>query len=45
MSANSRITLNFEKSFRSHDGREKILKFIKAQANGIICSGMTAKYL
>jgi hypothetical protein len=31
--------------FRIHDGRGKILKFMKAQANGIICSGMTDKYL
>jgi hypothetical protein len=30
-----------ETFFRSHDGRGKILKFMKAQANGIICSGMT----
>ena len=34
-----------EKIFRSHDGRGKILKVMKAQANGIICSGMTDKYL
>jgi hypothetical protein len=33
-----------EKNFRSHDGRGKILKLMKAQANGIICSGMTDKY-
>jgi hypothetical protein len=31
--------------FRTHDGRGKILKLMKAQANGIICSGMTDKYL
>jgi hypothetical protein len=30
-----------ENNFRSHDGRGKILKVMKAQANGIICSGMT----
>jgi hypothetical protein len=39
---------NFEFSeniFWSHDGRGKILKVMKAQANGIICSGMTDKYL
>jgi hypothetical protein len=39
---------NFEfsgKIFRSHDGRGATLKVIKAQANGIICSGMTDKYL
>ena len=39
---------NFELSgnfFLSHDGRGKILKFIKAQANGITNSGMTDKYL
>jgi hypothetical protein len=39
---------NFEFSetfFRSHDGRGKILKVIKAQANMIICLGMTDKYL
>jgi hypothetical protein len=39
---------NFEFSenfFGSHDGRGKILKVMKAQANGIICSGMTDKYL
>jgi hypothetical protein len=34
-----------EKFFRSHDGRGKILKVMKAQANGIICSGMTGIYL
>jgi hypothetical protein len=34
-----------EKCFRSHDGRGKILKVMKAQANGFICSGMTDKYL
>jgi hypothetical protein len=34
-----------EKCFRSHDGRGKIIKVMKAQANGIICSGMTDKYL
>jgi hypothetical protein len=34
-----------EKFFRSHDGRVKILKVMKAQANGIICSGMVDKYL
>jgi hypothetical protein len=34
-----------EKNFRSHDGRGKILKVMKAQANGTICSGMTDKYL
>jgi hypothetical protein len=34
-----------EKCFRSHNGRGKILKDMKAQANGIICSGMTDKYL
>jgi hypothetical protein len=34
-----------EKNFRSHDGRGKILKVMKAHANGIICSGMTYKYL
>jgi hypothetical protein len=34
-----------EKSFRSHDGRGKILTVMKAQANGIICSGMTGKHL
>jgi hypothetical protein len=41
-------SVNFEfseKNFRSHDGRGKILKVMKAQANGIICSGMTDKYL
>jgi hypothetical protein len=27
------------------DGRGKILKVMKAQENGIICSGMTDKYL
>jgi hypothetical protein len=38
--------MNFqEKFFRCHDGRGKILKFMKAQANGIIFSGMTDKYL
>jgi hypothetical protein len=31
--------------FRSHNGRGKILKVMKAQANEIICSGMTDKYL
>jgi hypothetical protein len=39
---------NFEFSeniFRSHDGRGKILNVMKAQANGIICSGVTDKYL
>jgi hypothetical protein len=39
---------NFEFSeifFRSHDARGKILKVMKAQANGIICSVMTDKYL
>jgi hypothetical protein len=39
---------NFEfsgKFFRIHDGRGKILKVMKAQANRIICSGMTHKYL
>jgi hypothetical protein len=39
---------NFEfskKKFRSHDDRGKILKVMKAQANGTICSGMTNKYL
>jgi hypothetical protein len=39
---------NFEFSeifFRSNDGRGKILKVMKAHANGIICSGMTDKYL
>jgi hypothetical protein len=39
---------NFEFSetlFRSHDGRGKILKVIKAKANGITYSGMTDKYL
>jgi UDP-N-acetylglucosamine transferase subunit ALG13 len=39
---------NFEFSetyFRSHAGRGKILKVVKAQANGIICPGMTDKYL
>jgi hypothetical protein len=36
----------FSENFcRSHDGRGKILKVMKAQANGIICSGMTDKYL
>jgi hypothetical protein len=30
--------------FSSHDGRGKILKVMKAQANRIICSGMTDKY-
>jgi hypothetical protein len=34
-----------EKNFRNHDGRGKILKVMKAQANGIICLGMTDKYL
>jgi hypothetical protein len=34
-----------EKIFRSHDGREKIFKVMKARANGIICSGMMVKYL
>jgi hypothetical protein len=34
-----------EKNFRSHDGTGKILKVMKAQANGIICSGMMDKYL
>jgi hypothetical protein len=34
-----------ENVFRSHDGRGKILKVMKAQANRIICSGMTDKYL
>jgi hypothetical protein len=34
-----------EKIFRAHDGRGKIFKVMKAQANGIICSGMTDKYL
>jgi hypothetical protein len=34
-----------EKIFRSHDCRGKILKFIKAWANGKIYSGMTDKYL
>jgi hypothetical protein len=34
-----------EKNFRSHDGRGKILKVMKTQANGIVCSGMTDKYL
>jgi hypothetical protein len=34
-----------EKNFRRHDGRGKILKVMKAQANGIIRSGMTDKYL
>jgi hypothetical protein len=38
--------MNFQKKFfRSHDGRGKILKVMKAQANGIICLGMTDKYL
>jgi hypothetical protein len=40
--------VNFEFSenlFRSHDGRGKILKVMKVQANGITCSGMTDKYL
>jgi hypothetical protein len=32
-----------EKNFRSHDGRGKILKVMKARANEIICSGMTDK--
>jgi hypothetical protein len=43
-----RQTDNFEfseKNFLSHDGGGKILKIMKAQANGIICSGMTNKYL
>jgi hypothetical protein len=31
--------------FRCHEGRGKILKVMKAQANGVICSGMTDKYL
>jgi hypothetical protein len=34
-----------ENIFRSRDGRGKILKVVKAQANGIIYSGMTDKYL
>jgi hypothetical protein len=34
-----------ENFFRSHDGRGKILKVMKAQANGIICSGVMDKYL
>jgi hypothetical protein len=34
-----------ETNFRSHDGRGKILKVMKAQANGIIFSGITDKYL
>jgi hypothetical protein len=34
-----------EKLFGSHDGRGKILKVMKAHANGIICSGMSDKYL
>ena len=34
-----------ETFFRSHDGRGKILEVMKAQANGIICSRMTNKYL
>jgi hypothetical protein len=34
-----------EKNLRSHDRRGKILKVMKAHANGIICSGMTDKYL
>jgi hypothetical protein len=39
---------NFElsgKFFLSHDGKGKILKVIKAQANGITNSGMTDKYV
>jgi hypothetical protein len=39
---------NFEFSetfFCGHDGRGKILIIMKAQANGIICSGMTDKNL
>jgi hypothetical protein len=48
MSAPTQRPDNFEFSenfFRSHDGRGKILKVMNAQANGIICSGMTDKYL
>jgi hypothetical protein len=38
--------LNFQKKcFAVMEGRGKILKALKAQANGIICSGMTDKYL
>jgi hypothetical protein len=39
---NIEFSYNF---FRSHDGRGKILKVMKAQANGIICSGMMDTYL
>jgi hypothetical protein len=34
-----------ENFFRSHDGRGKILKVMKIQADGIIFSGMIDKYL
>jgi hypothetical protein len=34
-----------EKCFRSRGGGGNILQIMKAQANGIICSGMTGKYL